>query len=278
MEDPQRLAWNLVKWVRQRLYLLGLIDLGYDRARRPVAMRLTHGGARLLGLDRIGPVIPSRVGSLVVTPDFEVVLFPTGDDVELIHDLDRFCVREKLGSVMHFRITQEAVRRGLKGGMVLRDVLRTLEAHSRTPIPQNVRFSIRDWAVRAGLMTLSDELVLRCEDPETLRRFQQDPGRVESGRRALPSTRCHPAHHNPSPAPKPKGRIPYFFSSLLERLPPKENPGSAGRALRAPRAQQPDSHAPGPDAPSPPRAPPPVLPAGPVSSWPSGTPARPPDR
>jgi hypothetical protein len=77
---------------------------------------------------------------------------------------------------MHFRITQEAVRRGLKGGMVLRDVLRTLEAHSRTPIPQNVRFSIRDWAVRAGLMTLSDDLVLRCDDPETLRRFQQDPG------------------------------------------------------------------------------------------------------
>jgi hypothetical protein len=25
-------------------------------------------------------------------------------------------------------------------------------------------------------MTLSDDLVLRCDDPETLRRFQQDPG------------------------------------------------------------------------------------------------------
>jgi hypothetical protein len=32
LEDPQRLAWNLIKWTRERLHLLGLIDLGYDRA------------------------------------------------------------------------------------------------------------------------------------------------------------------------------------------------------------------------------------------------------
>ena len=37
-EDLQRLAWNLVGWVRKRLYLLGLVDLGYDGHGRPVAM------------------------------------------------------------------------------------------------------------------------------------------------------------------------------------------------------------------------------------------------
>ena len=176
MEDPQRLAWNLVKWARQRLYLLGMIDLGYDRGGRPVAMRLTPAGARILGMDLIGPVAPSNVGSIVVTPDFEVVLFPTGDDAELLHDLDMFCVRKRADSVMRLTIDQESVRRALKIGMALSDILRVLEEHSRTPIPQNVRFSIRDWAIRAGLMTLGTDLVLRCEELETMRRFCQDPG------------------------------------------------------------------------------------------------------
>ena len=176
MADGQRLAWSLVKWVRQRLYLLGAVDLGYDRAKRPVAMRLTQSGRRLLGLDRVGPVAPGRIGSLIVTPDFEIVLFPTGDDDELIHDLDRFCVREKLGAVLHFRITQESVTRALKDGMPLNDIQRALEVHSRTPVPQNVQFSIRDWTLRAGLMRLDEGLVLVCEEAEVLRRFQQDPG------------------------------------------------------------------------------------------------------
>jgi len=176
LEDPQRLAWNLVRWVRQRLYLLGFVDLGYDKQRRPVAMRLTHSGARLFGLDDDTGAQEQVIGNLVVTPDFEVVLFPTGDDAELIHDLDRFCLREKDGSVMHFRITEEAVRRALSEGMGLPLMLRCLELHSRTPVPQNVHFSIRDWATRAGLMTLTPELELVCRDADTLRRFKQDPG------------------------------------------------------------------------------------------------------
>ncbi len=176
MEDPQRLAWGLVKWVRARLHLMGIVDLGYDEAKRPVAMRLTSSGARLFGLERPGSTSVPRVGSVVVTPDFEVVLFPTGDDAELVHDLDRFCVREKLGSLLHFRVTQEGVTRALKDGLGVADILRILEGHSRTPVPQNVLFSIRDWALRAGLMRLSDDLVLVCEEPDVLRRFQQDPG------------------------------------------------------------------------------------------------------
>jgi hypothetical protein len=51
-----------------------------------------------------------------------------------------------------------------------------LRGQSRTPVPQNVLYSIRDWANRAGLMTLSPKGVLTCEDHETMRRFQVDPG------------------------------------------------------------------------------------------------------
>ncbi|MBK7641802.1 MAG: helicase-associated domain-containing protein [Planctomycetes bacterium] len=143
-EDVQRMAWNIVSWVRHRLYLLGIVDLGYDKPGRPVAMRLTRIGARLLGVTDDAPEGEPRVGTLVVTPDFEVVLFPTGDDAELVHDLDRFCKRGAGGAVMHFRIDERSVHRALSEGMFLRRILNTLELHSRTPVPQNVLYSIRD--------------------------------------------------------------------------------------------------------------------------------------
>ena len=176
MEDVQRLAWNLVSWVRQRLFLLGVIDLGYDSAERPVAMRLTRTGARLLGVaDHAGDGLP-HVGNLVVTPDFQVVLFPTGDDDELIHDLDRFCEREKHASLVQFRVSERSIHRALSEGMFLKRILTTLEAHSRTPVPQNVVYSIRDWAGHAGLLHLSSDHIIRAESPDVLKRFQQDAG------------------------------------------------------------------------------------------------------
>jgi len=207
LEDPQRLAWNLIRWARERLYLLGLIDLGYDKSGRPVAMRLTSSGARLLGVERTGN---GAVGaaSVVVTPDFEVVLFPTGDDDELIHALDRFCVREKQDSLLHFRITQDSVVRALRGGLGLAELLGILETHARTPVPQNVAFSIKDWALSAGLMRLMPSLVLVCQEPDVLRRFCQDPG-----------TRRHLAEVLDERSVRLKGRVtPRRMQALLREL------------------------------------------------------------
>lgn len=175
-EDCQRLAWNLVRWARQRLYLLGIIDLGYDSQKRPVAMRLSPHGARLLGLDPERERTKLAVGSLIVTPTFEVVLFKSGDDAELMHELDRFCIRERGGETVVFRIEEQGVRRALVEGMGLEQLLLTLESNSRTPVPQNVSFSIRDWARRAGRMVLDEALVLSCEEEDALKRLRQDPG------------------------------------------------------------------------------------------------------
>ncbi len=175
MEDPQRLAWNLAKWVRQRVYLLGIVDLGYDAGDRPVALRLTRIGARMLGLPDLDPTPTGGLGSLIVTPDFEVVLFPNGDDADLVHELDRFCTREKAGPPMHFRISDRSVQRGLSEGVFYSRMVATLTGHSRTPVPQNVLYSMRDWAHRAGLILLDAKGMVTCEDPELLKRFRQDP-------------------------------------------------------------------------------------------------------
>jgi len=174
-EDLQRLAWNLVNWVRKRLYLLGLVDLGYDSHSRPVAVRLTTLGARQLGISADHEE-SAAVGNLVITPDYEVVLFPTGDDAELVHDLDRFCKREKNGHLVHFRILEKGVHRALAEGMHLRRILSILEENSRTPVPQNVLYSIRDWASHAGLLLLTGDFEVCCDNTDVLARFASDAG------------------------------------------------------------------------------------------------------
>lgn len=183
MEDAQRMAWNLVRWVRQRLFIAGVIDLGYDDTGRPVAMRLTPSGARLLGISEGDTDVSPKLGNILVMPDFEVVLFPSGDDAELIYDLDRFTSREKQGHSMHFRISEDSVVRGLRQGMRLQRILDVLDECSQTPVPQNVRYSIRDWADRAGLMILDEELVVTTNNADVLKRFVQDPGVREFVRR-----------------------------------------------------------------------------------------------
>ena len=215
-EDLQRLAWNLVSWVRQRLYLLGLIDLGYDSSQRPVAMRLTRTGARMLGLiEGVEPT--SLLGSLVVTADFEVVLFPSGqglpgaeggDDAELVHDLDRFCDREKIGHLLHFRISEKTVQRGLREGLPLKRMLDILDANARTPVPQNVIYSIRDWAQHAGLILLGRNLVAKSEDAQLLERFHKDPG-----------VRAHVVKlRSPTEVQLKKGITPKRMAALLRDL------------------------------------------------------------
>lgn len=176
LEDPQRLAWNLVGWVKKRLYLLGIVDLGYDASGRPVAMRLSRVGARLLGLIQASREQAPTLGNLIVTPDYQVVLFPSGDDAELVHDLDRFCERDKQGELKHFRITEKGVTRALQDGSTLASILGLLQEHSRTPVPQNVLYSVRDWATRAGLLVLDEGCVLRSENPEIVKRLRSDPG------------------------------------------------------------------------------------------------------
>ncbi|MFT5049713.1 MAG: hypothetical protein ACI8QZ_001106 [Chlamydiales bacterium] len=188
LEDLQTMAWNLVTWVRQRLYLLGIVDLGYDADKRPVAMRMTRMGARLLGLEAEDVGAPA-IGSVVVTPDFEVVLFRSGDDAALVHDLDRFAHRDKDGPLLHFTISEKTIHRALSEGMALGRIQCTLTENARTPVPQNVLYSIKDWAAQAGLLFLNKKLIVRTDDPDRLKGFVRDPGVRPYVRRTLDEAR-----------------------------------------------------------------------------------------
>jgi hypothetical protein len=172
--DVQSLAWNLLVWMRKYLYLLGILDMAYDSSGRAVAIRLTRVGAELLDM------IPGREmegsGHVVVNPDFEVVLFPDRRSHQLVYLLDRFCDREFTDSLYHYRITPASLHRGLSEGVTLDELLALLEQRSRTPLPQNVCYSLESWARKDGLIVLDDCDRLQCDLKEILDRISLHPG------------------------------------------------------------------------------------------------------
>lgn len=160
------LAGELRDWIVGRLFALGLVELGL-KGGRPVALRLTDLGIRILGVE-VGERGTNGHPPIVVNPDFEVLVFPEGDVLELVHTLDRFAIRTKSEEVSHYRILKEGVERAVVKGMSVDGILGFLEEHSRTPIPQNVAYSIRDWGEKIRFATQRSCVVLRLDSEKVL--------------------------------------------------------------------------------------------------------------
>jgi hypothetical protein len=142
-ESLQQMCWNLLVWMKRRLFPLGLVDVGMHQG-RVSALRLSRLGAELLDAEPAGRVGGTR-STVIVQPDFEVLVFP-GDDVhDVVHLFDRFAVRTKSDHVHQFRIDQASVVAGLADGLSGRQIVQEMTDRARVPIPQNVLYSLEEW-------------------------------------------------------------------------------------------------------------------------------------
>jgi hypothetical protein len=184
-EDQSQLIWNLFHWVRHRLHMLGIIDFGYSsESSIPQTLRLSRLGAVLLS----NAQGEGGRSTLVVNPDFEILLFPEEDAFELVHSLDRFSTRTSAEHVYRFQITEESVRSALADGMGIAEILDVLTDRCRVQLPQNVLFSLQDWGDRAGLLVLSGEHRLRARKPEMIDKLLEHPRvRELTGERPSPN-------------------------------------------------------------------------------------------
>jgi hypothetical protein len=142
-ESLQQMCWNLLIWIKKRLFPLGLVDIGMHQG-RVSALRLSRLGAELLDAEPAGKVGGTRC-AVIVQPDFEILVFP-GDDVhDVVHLFDRFAQRTKSDHVHQFKIDQKSVRAGLADGLSGHQIVQELTDRARVPIPQNVLYSLEEW-------------------------------------------------------------------------------------------------------------------------------------
>ncbi|MFO1051967.1 MAG: helicase-associated domain-containing protein [Planctomycetota bacterium] len=186
-ENTQQVCLHLADWVKRRLYPLGIVDIGL-RDGRPAAIRLSRLGAELLGNDAAGDVGGAR-STVVVNPDFELLLFPGDDEHEVVHVFDRFCERQKSDHVHHFRLCKESVHGALLDGMTLAQITQELTDRSRVPLPQNVVYSLEDWGDQAGVLILDDDRTLHARREELIERFLAQPSLGKCVQERIEATR-----------------------------------------------------------------------------------------
>jgi hypothetical protein len=188
-EEPNDLAEALVDWTIGRLYLLGVVDVGFH-GQEPAAIRLTDQGRRLLGAEggavKGSPGIDglpagvrpgahaappaARAKPLVVNPDFEILLLPEGDVNEIAHTLDRFAKRVRSDEVTRYRLQREDVERAIVQGMTVEQILAFLTEKGRSAIPQNVAFSVKEWGERVRFCRQREAVLLEVDRPDALDR------------------------------------------------------------------------------------------------------------
>ena len=143
-ESLQQMAWNLLVWIKKRLFPLGMVDLGLHGG-RVISLRLSRLGAELLDAEPAAKVGGTRC-SVIVQPDFEILVFPGDDEHDVLHLFDRFAVRTKSDHVHQFRIDRASVGAAREDGLTGSQIVQELTDRARAPIPQNVLYSLEEWS------------------------------------------------------------------------------------------------------------------------------------
>src|SRR5579859_2436038 len=82
--------------------------------------------------------------SLVVQPNFELLLLQP--DFPTLYSLLPFAQINQIGLVSRLTLTRASLLRGLEAGLRVEQIVQALETHSQKELPQNVTYSLNDWA------------------------------------------------------------------------------------------------------------------------------------
>lgn len=159
---------DLQRWVRYRLFPLGLIEFA-EKNGEAAGIRLSEFGCRVLGKEKWGKD-PGKI--LIVTPDYEALLFPEGNFYDTYISVAAFAEKKKQDQVTHFEITENSVKRAIFTGQKPEEIIDILESRSRTPVPQNVKYSILDWNKTVSHIRISRPYLLEAEDESTMRKVR----------------------------------------------------------------------------------------------------------
>ncbi len=137
------------------------------------ALCLSQTGYRILNnlsLEQEEPVDYT----MIVQPNYEVLvdrrLAP-----EIRWELEQFALLQKNDQMVIYRICQDSIYRAMKTGMEAEPMIGFLKQYSRTGVPQNVAYAIREWASHYGQLEFMDVLLLRCKDEQLAEELGVNP-------------------------------------------------------------------------------------------------------
>ncbi len=151
----RRLEQKVVRY----LTLQGLLLIG--EAAGTTVCRLTPLGYALLnGTGPVEDVQPEA--AFLVQPDFEM-LVPARVDTALLWRIEEVADLVKPDWMMVYRLSRKSVYRALRMGARVEDILSLLEEHATNELPQNVAFSVHDWAAAYGRIRFATAFTMQVD-------------------------------------------------------------------------------------------------------------------
>jgi|GEM_PF-497516 len=151
----RRLEHKVVRY----LILQGLLAVGESSA-GPVC-RLTDLGRSLLRGDEEVDDVQTE-DRFFIQPNFEL-LVPAHIDTTLLWRIEEIADLEKPDWMMVYRISRTSIYRALRLGRDPAEILNLLHKHALNEIPQNVAFSVRDWASAFGRIRFAQAFTLQVD-------------------------------------------------------------------------------------------------------------------
>lgn len=98
-----------------------------------------------------------------IQPDFEILL-PAAAPFYLRWELEAIaeCVRTDQMDV--YRLTKASFEQGVEHGRTMESVLRFMETHAWSGVPENIQDAMELWSLQYGRVHFAEVMLLRCED------------------------------------------------------------------------------------------------------------------
>lgn len=127
-----------------------------------------------------------RPRTLIVQPTFELLLLQP--DLPTLYSLLPFAQINSLGNVSRLTLTRASILRGLEWNLTIDEILQLLESQSQKAMPQNVDYTLRDWARAYRAVEISQMILLEVESEAHVNELLASPKLKEFNLRYLGST------------------------------------------------------------------------------------------
>lgn len=115
-----------------------------------------------------------------IQPDFEILL-PAAAPFYLRWELEAIaeCVRTDQMDV--YRLNKASFEQGVEHGRTMASVLRFMEAHAWSGVPENIQDAMELWSLQYGRVRFAEVMLLRCEDSSVAAEVKEALLREPSG-------------------------------------------------------------------------------------------------
>lgn len=152
--------------LKTMLHWLGVVEIGRDKPKRFISFRVTAEGRALLDPEQAADSVAPPAKTLLVQPNFEVlVLHP---DSRVLWKLVRMADLVRHDRVSVYVLNKESVMRAVEAGMSPEEITGFLNTNTGKALPQNVAHSIGDWARMLKRLTIQRVTLIQVDDPAVL--------------------------------------------------------------------------------------------------------------